>query len=86
MKNNKKIVLKGEGANQHVLHGNFDILQDEEELLVLKLIEDSLLKHEDIIGNWSDEHKILVQEKGTWVLAKQVEFNPLTQDETRVWD
>lgn len=71
---NKKILLKGDGINQHTLYGNFDTL-DETELIVKS---NSLLKHEEPSGKFA-EHKTLQVPEGEWHLGQQVEFSPFNQ-------
>jgi len=70
---NKKILLKGDGGNQHTLYGNFDCL-DETELIVKS---SSLLKHEEPSGKFA-EHKTLEVSEGEWHLGQQVEYNPFS--------
>lgn len=85
MENNKKIILKGEGKNLHVLHGNFELIENNEDIRII-VEESSKLIHEDPIGKWSEEHKTLEVNKGNRVVARQVEFNPLTEREDIIWD
>jgi hypothetical protein len=83
----KHTLLVGEGINQHTLYGDFamDIAErtDFPDVLVRK---DSELKHEKPNGAWSNEHKTLKVEQGNWVMGKQVEYNPFSQQVTRIWD
>lgn len=83
----KHTLLVGEGINQHTLYGNFvmdiEVATDFPEIAVK---EDSLLKHEKPNGAWSNEHKTLKVEKGGWKMGRQVEYNPFSQEVTRVWD
>ena len=82
----KQTLLKGEGANQHTLYGEFAIEKTPADFADLSVKKDSLLKHETPNGAWSNEHKTLQVEKGDWVMGKQVEYNPFNQRTTRVWD
>ena len=80
---NKKTLLKGEGINQHTLYGNFDANDNDFADVLVK--EESHLKHETPNGEFA-EHKGLMIEKGNWIMGKQVEYNPFTQEINRVWD
>lgn len=79
----KHTLLKGEGANQHTLYGDFEIL--EVEMASITVTKDSLLKHETPTGKFA-EHNTLAIEKGEWVMGQQVEFNPFDRSVSRVWD
>jgi hypothetical protein len=94
----KRILLKGEGRNQHVLHGTFSAeksgehvlhgeadIAEPEEFLRLTVTKDSLLKHEEPNGSFA-EHNTLQLETGNWVMGKQVEYNPFKQSISRIWD
>ena len=84
MKKKKHILLKGEGPNQHVLYGNFEI-EEKEDFSTLKLTSNGVLKHESPSGQFA-EHKSLQLTKGNWVMGKQVEYNPFKRELSRVWD
>ena len=84
-KKNKHTLLKGEGTNQHTLYGDFKI-GEETEFTEMVVTKDSLLKHEQPSGEFSNEHQTLQIEKGKWVMGKQVEFNPFNREISRVWD
>lgn len=81
---NKHVILKGEGINQHVLHGNLEI-EDQPEFTQIAVADNTVLKHEKPDGSHA-EHETLAVKDGTWVMGKQVEFNPFTQRITRIWD
>lgn len=81
---NKQILLKGEGTNQHVLHGSFDSNEIQDFMLVT-VKKDSLLKHEEPNGSFA-EHNTLPLEEGEWVMGKQVEYNPFKKEISRIWD
>jgi hypothetical protein len=82
----KKTLLVGEGVNQHTLYGNF-VMEDEiTDFAKLKVTKESLLKHEQPNGVWSNEHKTLKVEKGNWAMGMQVEYNPFKREVSRVWD
>lgn len=83
---NKKTLLVGEGINQHTLYGEFAVEDVINDFADVKVKETSLLKHEQPNGVWSNEHKTLQVEKGNWVMGKQVEYNPFSQQISRVWD
>jgi hypothetical protein len=67
------------------LYGDFQI-SDEQDFMTVNVLKDSLLKHEQPNGSFSNEHQTLKIEKGNWVMGKQVEYNPFTQSITQVWD
>jgi hypothetical protein len=81
----KEILLKGEGANQHVLHGDFLIDETATEFATLSIKKDSVLKHEQPDGSFA-EHQSLQVDKGDWVVAKQIEFQPFKGTISQVWD
>jgi hypothetical protein len=82
----KHTLLVGEGINQHTLYGSFSMDTDVLEFPEINVKEDSELKHEKPNGSWSNEHKTLMVDKGNWVMGKQVEYNPFSQEITRIWD
>ncbi len=85
MKNNKKILLKGEGSNQHTLYGSFrteDIIND---FAAVTVEEPAVLRHEQPDGSFG-EHNALKVDSGEWVLGKQVEYNPFKREITQIWD
>jgi hypothetical protein len=82
----KHILLKGEGANQHVLHGDFLIEDKVKDFSKLVINRNGLLKHEKPDGSFSNEHKTLSLENGNWVTGKQVEYNPFRMEITQIWD
>jgi hypothetical protein len=84
-KSKKHTLLKGEGSNQHTLYGDFSV-EEVENFPAIKVAKDSVLKHEQPDGSFSNEHKGLVIEKGNWSLGKQVEYNPFEGTITQVWD
>jgi hypothetical protein len=81
----KEILLKGEGANQHVLHGDFGIAESPKEFADITIHKDSVLKHEQPNGDFA-EHQSLQVDKGDWVMGKQVEYNPFKGTVSQVWD
>jgi hypothetical protein len=88
MKNKSKHrteILKGEGVNSHILYGKAGISQDTGTYETIDLEEPGYLCHEDPNGNHA-EHQPLFVESGTWVMGRQVEFNPFEKKITRVWD
>lgn len=84
MKAKKLTILKGEGANQHTVYNNVsytavaDFMQIE--------TKDATLFHETPTGHWSKEHKTLAIPNGVNVMGKQVEYNPFSQEVSRIWD
>ena len=81
----KQTLLKGEGANQHTLYGNFATEEKETAFADIKVNKDSILKHEQPNGAFG-EHFALPVERGGWVKGKQVEFNPFSQSISQIWD
>ena len=84
-KTKKHTLLKGEGSNQHTLYGEFQI-EEVENFPAIKVEKDSVLKHEQPDGSFSNEHKGLMIEKGNWSMGKQVEYDPMNRVITRIWD
>ena len=83
---NKKTLLVGEGINQHTLYGDSMVADTINDFAEVKVKDTSFLKHEQPSGAWSNEHKTLQVEKGDWKMGKQVEYNPFSQQVSRVWD
>ena len=81
----KQTLLKGEGANQHTLYGEFLIDEQPTAYAELSVKKDSVLKHEQPNGSFA-EHKGLQVKKGNWVMGRQVEYNPFDQRISQVWD
>lgn len=81
----RQTILKGEGANQHTLYGSFQIEDEPTEFSSISVKADSVLKHEQPNGSFA-EHKGLQVEKGNWIMARQIEWNPFSQSVSRVWD
>jgi len=84
-KTKKHTPLKGEGTNQHTLYGEF-LIEEVADFPAIVVQQDSVLKHEQPDGSFSNEHKGLVIDKGNWSMGKQVEYNPFEQRITQVWD
>jgi hypothetical protein len=83
---NKYILLKGEGVNQHTLYGDFIVEENKDNEFVDIIVEKkSKLVHEKPNGDFA-EHNTLIVEAGEWRMGKQVEYNPLTQKITKIWD
>ena len=82
---NKHIILRGEGANQHVLHGDFQVETEERDFSTLVVTKDGRLRHEQPDGSFA-EHKTLAVEAGNRVMGKQVEYSPFDGRITRIWD
>ena len=85
-KASKLTLLKGEGTNQHTLYGDFLIDEKPKDFADMTVKKDSVLKHEQPNGSWSNEHKALQVDKGNWVMGKQVEYNPFNRSISQVWD
>jgi len=80
------VILKGEGINQHELHAD-TIERDEKvkELSEIRVGRNGFLRHVDPVGNPGD-HNTIEMEEGTYVVGRQVEFNPFTQNISGVFD
>ena len=52
----------------------------------VEVTKESLLKHEQPSGAFSNEHQTLKIEKGNWVMGKQVEYNPFERTISQIWD
>lgn len=86
MKKVKKLtLLKGEGANQHTLYGDFAVEENPSTFAKVLVVKESHLKHEEPNGKFA-EHNGLMVEKGDWIMGKQVEYNPFKQTISQVWD
>ena len=86
MKNQKvKVILKGEGKNQHVLRGSF--LTDEElgDFQTIVAEPGTVISHEEPSGKHA-EHDTLPLQKGIYLMGKQVEYNPFTHSISGIWD
>jgi ribosomal 30S subunit maturation factor RimM len=84
-KKTKHTLLKGEGTNQHTLYGQFKV-EEVADFPAVIVEKDSVLKHEQPDGSFSNEHKGLQIEVGKWSMGKQVEYNPFEGRITQVWD
>jgi len=88
---NKLTLLKGEGTNQHTLYSSTKVILKQntfnnEVISSINIKDDAILFHEKPNGNFSDEHKPLNIYKGTYEIAKQVEYNPFNGSITKIWD
>lgn len=84
-KKQKHTILKGEGANQHTLYGDFFIDIEASEFAKISINKETKLKHEEPSGAFG-EHNTLLVESGDWVMGKQVEYNPFKGTISQVWD
>lgn len=82
----KKTLLKGKGANQHTLYGDFSVAEVVPQFAPITVEKDSVLRHEQPDGSFSQEHQPLKVERGDWRMGKQVEFNPFEQTISQIWD
>lgn len=87
VKNQKKlVVLKGEGANQHVLVGEFDCSDKAPAIgSRIEVKDDTILRHETPTGGHA-EHMGLQVGKGTWYVGSQIEYDPFRRQWASVWD
>lgn len=82
----RTILLRGEGANLHVLEGEYvEVDQNNEDEVRLFEVEEAYIKHETPSGEKA-EHETLKIENGMYVFGKQVEYNPTRRIVTRIWD
>lgn len=79
-------LLKGEGANQHTLYGSFAVDTANPDFGTVEVKSDSVLRHEQPDGSFSNEHKALQVDRGDWVMGRQVEYNPFNREITQIWD
>ena len=84
-KKNKQTILKGEGANQHTLYGDFKMEDNHPDFAEVFVLKETILKHEQPNGSFG-EHNALKVDKGDWIMGKQVEYNPFKQTISQVWD
>jgi hypothetical protein len=83
-KMNRVIILKGEGVNEHVLEGNFTVESGTKgEMYVVD--NKGLLVHQTPGGKFGDHHTLPIG-KGKWVRGNQVEFNPMDDSISNIWD
>jgi hypothetical protein len=81
----KIVILEGEGTHRHVILGEALKQYHPDGFNTLRLKDDAVLRHETPQGT-PGEHRSLPLEKGTWVMGRQVEFDPFEQRVTQVWD
>lgn len=81
----RKVILEGEGVNQHTLYGEFETLEKIGDFLDVNVLVPSELRHETPSRQFA-EHHTLQMEVGNWQQGKQVEYNPFEQTIMRVWD
>lgn len=78
------IILR-DAANQHVLHGDFQVETEERDFSTIVITKDCKLRHVQPDGSFA-KHKTLSVERGNWVMGKQIEYSPFNGSITRVWD
>jgi hypothetical protein len=85
MKQTKKLlILRGEGANSHVLVGEISH-PDTDQLSEIHVGAGGLLTHVDPQERPAEHHAIPVEE-GTWLVGRQVEYSPFDNSVTNVFD
>ena len=85
MKKQSKItLLKGEGAHKHTLYGKFNITSTDTDFTEIDVLEAKLI-HELPNGSFG-EHNTLNVESGEWVMGKQVEYDPMNRQVSRICD
>lgn len=81
----KQTILVGEGVHQHTLYGSFKSNSEVTDFAEIEVLEETLLKHEKPNGEFA-EHKGLKVEQGNWVMGLQVQYNPFTKSNIRIFD
>jgi hypothetical protein len=81
----KIVILEGEGTHRHVILGETIFNDHQAGFNTIRLKDDAVLGHETPHGA-PGEHRSLPLEKGTWVMGRQVEFDPFEQRVTQIWD
>lgn len=79
-KENREVLLLGEGGNQHTLYGDFSM---NGRVILAKVT--CQLRHESSSQTFAEHNTILV-DQGKWILGRQIEYNPLLKNVTRVLD
>lgn len=79
---NKETILKG-SSNEHNLIGEFNSKRTGQLTEITVNNECRLIHEKD--GKFA-EHGTLVIQKGKYEKTNQVEYNPLTQQTTNIWD
>jgi hypothetical protein len=81
----KQTILVGEGVHQHTLYGSFKSNSEVSDFAEIEVLEETLLKHEKPNGEFA-EHKGLKVKQGSWVMGLQIQYNPFTRDNIRIFD
>lgn len=88
MNNKQKVlILKGEGRHEHVLEA--DVLEydkKEERLSSVTVGPNGLLTHVDPLTGDLAEHNTIPLEEGTWLVGRQVEWQPFENTISGVFD
>lgn len=76
----RKVLLKGEGIHQHTLVGDFNVVQNPGgDQILLDVRRESCLVHEKPDRS-EGEHLTLPVEPGRWIMGRQVEFDPFSNE------
>lgn len=81
VKQNKIVVLTGEGLHQHVLTGDVCELTEKNAINKPRVFEikgDGLLRHETLEGEIAEHNTLIIKEERVYT-GRQVEYNPLKQ-------
>lgn len=79
-KKRRKVLLKGEGIHQHTLLGDFSIDRDPfEGEYIIDVRTECLLIHEKPDRS-EGEHLTLPVEPGRWIMGRQVQFDPFSNE------
>lgn len=85
----KLLILKGEGRHEHVLVGE-EITYVEpakgQPLSEIHVGRGGLLTHIDPATGEHAEHNTISVDEGTWLVGRQVEFNPFDNSISNVFD
>lgn len=87
MKTTKKLlILKGEGRHEHVLEAEEITYPETEQLSEVHVGKGGLLTHVDPATGKPAEHNTIPLEQGTWLVGRQVEYNPFDNSISNVFD
>ena len=87
MKKQQWVILKGEGANQHVIEGDFTRINEKEDRFSEFVVnaDGCIVHHQDPFGQFA-EHNPLPLAKGRWFQCRQVEVSPFDGTMNDIWD
>lgn len=87
MKTTKELlILKGEGRHEHVLVADKIEYVEGDQLSEICVGRNGQLTHVDPLTKSPAEHNTIPVEEGTWLVGRQVEFNPFDNTISGVFD